>query len=198
MKPEPVDGQVWLAQRRGLLSRRLQDVERKLKRGHLEGVRIENGRLKITPHEPVTPPAGEQLDRAIDAVMTRIRITELLWDVGRHTGFLDTFTDLRSGRTNANPATVLASILAGATNLGLERMAQASKNVTHAQLSWASNWYLRPETYSAALTRIIDPTTHCRCHKFGDKQNIRHLTGNFLLPLEIPVRSTQNTGPTLA
>ena len=152
----PVDGRVWLAQRRDLLSRRLKDVERKLKRGHLEGVRIENGRLKITPHEPVTPPAGEQLDRAIDAVMPRIRITELLWDVSRHTGFLDTFTDLRSGRTNANSATVLASILAGATNLGLERMAQASKNVTHAQLSWASNWYLRPETYSAALTRIID------------------------------------------
>jgi len=74
----------------------------------------------------------------------------------RHTGFLDTFTDLRSGRTNANPAIVLASILAGATNLGLERMAQASKNVSHAQLSWASNWYLRSETYSDALTRIID------------------------------------------
>lgn len=67
-------------------------------------------------HDPVTPPAGEQLDRAIDIVMPRIRITELLWDVGRHTSFLDTFTDLRSGRTNANPATVLASVLAGVTN----------------------------------------------------------------------------------
>ncbi len=152
----PINGQVWLAQRRNLLNQRLREVGRKLKRDQLEGVRIENGRLKITPHDPVTPPAGEQLDRAIDAVMPRIRITELLWDVGRHTGFLDTFTDLRSGRTNANPATVLASILAGATNLGLERMAQASKNVSHAQLSWASNWYLRPETYSDALTRIID------------------------------------------
>jgi TnpA family transposase len=152
----PADGRVWLAQRCNLLNQRLRDVERKLKRGHLDGVRIENGRLKITPYNPVTPPAGEPLDRMIDAVMPRIRITELLWDVGRHTGFLDAFTDLRSGRTNANPATVLASILAGATNLGLERMAQASKNVSHAQLSWASNWYLRPETYSDALARIVD------------------------------------------
>jgi TnpA family transposase len=132
------------------------EIQQKLTRGQLEGVRLEKGRLKITPHEAVTPPAGEQLDRAIDAVMPRIRITELLWDVARHTGFLEAFTDLRSGRTHANPAAVLASILAGATNLGLERMAQASKNVTHAQLSWASTWHLHPENYSDALAKIID------------------------------------------
>ncbi|WP_159436524.1 Tn3 family transposase [Pseudovibrio sp. Tun.PSC04-5.I4] len=50
----------------------------------------------------------------------------------------------------------MASVLAGATNLGLERMAQASENVTHAQLSWASTWYLRTETYTDALAKIID------------------------------------------
>ncbi len=150
------DGQAWLSERRSTLEQRLHDVGHKLQKGQLEGVRLEHGRLKITPHAPVTPAEGEQLDRAIDAVMPRIRITELLWDVARHTGFLGAFTDLRSGRANTNPATILASILAGATNLGLERMAQASKNVTHAQLSWASNWYLRSETYTDALARIID------------------------------------------
>ena len=35
-------------------------------------------------------------------------------------------------------------------------MAQASKDVSHAQLSWASSWYLRPETYSDALAKIVD------------------------------------------
>ena len=152
----PTDGEAWLADHRDLLNHRLSEVQRKLTRGQLEGVRLEKERLKITPHDAVTPPAGELLDRAIDAVMPRIRITELLWDVARHTGFLESFTDLRSGRTHANPAAVLASILAGATNLGLERMAQASKNVTHAQLSWASTWHLHPENYSDALAKIID------------------------------------------
>ena len=104
----------------------------------------------------MTPPAGERLDRAIDTLMPRIRITDLLWDVNAQTGFLDAFTDLRSGRLHANPAALLAAILAGATNLGLERMAQASRSVSHAQLSWASNWYLRSETYADALARIID------------------------------------------
>ena len=58
--------------------------------------------------------------------------------------------------TVPNPAALLASILAGATNLGLERMARASSGVSHAQLSWASAWCLRSETYANALARIID------------------------------------------
>lgn len=131
-------------------------MQDKLRKDQLEGVRLESGRLKITPHEAVTPPEALRLERAIDAVMPRIRITDLLWEVHAKTGFLDAFTDLRSNRTHENPAAVLATILAGATNLGLERMAIASKNISHAQLSWANMWYLRPETYSEALGKIID------------------------------------------
>ena len=35
-------------------------------------------------------------------------------------------------------------------------MARASSGVSHAQLSWASAWCLRSETYANALARIID------------------------------------------
>ena len=150
------DGPTWLDERRERLHHRLREMRQKLVGGHLEGVRLEGGRLKIMPYDPITPPAGETLDRAIDGVMPRIRITDLLWDVNAQTGFLDAFTDLRSGRTHSNPAAVLAAILAGATNLGLERMAQASRDVSHAQLSWASIWHLRSETYADSLARIID------------------------------------------
>ena len=150
------DARAWLEDRRQRLGERLREVGAKLSAGRLEGVRVESGRLKITPYDPVTPPAGERLDRAIDALMPRIRITDLLWDVNARTGFLDAFTDLRSGRVHSNPAALLATVLAGATNLGLERMARASSGVSHAQLSWASAWYLRPETYADALARIID------------------------------------------
>ena len=150
------DAGAWIAERRERLHARLGVVGAKLARGRLDGVRLESGRLRITPHDPVTPAAASRLDAAIDALMPRIRITELLWEVNTRTGFLDAFSDLRSGRTHSNPAAVLAAVLAGATNLGLERMAQASTGVSHAQLSWANAWYLRPETYADALARIID------------------------------------------
>ena len=92
------DQPAWLTGRRERLHDRLREVRAKLAAGRLEGVRIENSRLKITPYDPLTPPAGERLDRAIDGLMPRIRITDLLWDVHALTGFLDAFTDLRSGR----------------------------------------------------------------------------------------------------
>ena len=158
-----MDARLWLEGRRANLDARLTRLERHLKGDRLEGVRLHAGRLSITPLEPETPPEATALDRRIDAMMPVIRITDLLWQVATETGFLDAFRDLRTGRAPENPGAVLAAILAGATNLGLERMARASSGVTYAQINWASTWYLRPETYAAALTRIID--TH-HAHPF--------------------------------
>ena len=146
----------WLGERRRLLTVRLDHVDPALKHGRLPVVRIERGRLKITPHDAVTPAEALRLDRAIDAVMPRIRITELLWEVNARTGLLDAFVDLRSGGKHPEPAAVLAAIQAGAVNLGLERMAHASTRLSHSQLIWAQTWYLRTETFSDALARIID------------------------------------------
>src|SRR3546814_4183660 len=79
-----------------------------------------------------------------------------LLEVAERTGFLNAFRDLRSGKEHDNPNAVLAAILADATNLGLERMANASQGVSYAQLAWTHNWYLSDENYRAALDRIID------------------------------------------
>lgn len=56
----------------------------------------------------------------------------------------------------ADPGLRLAAVLADATNLGLDRMAAASYGVTRDKLVWMADAYIRPETYQAALTRIID------------------------------------------
>ena len=59
------DGPTWLDERRERLHHRLREMRQKLVGGHLEGVRLEGGRLKIMPYDPITPPAGETLDRAM-------------------------------------------------------------------------------------------------------------------------------------
>jgi len=88
--------------------------------------------------------------------MPRIRITEPLWEVSAQTGFSGACTDPRSGKRHDEPAAVLATILAGATNPGPERMAHASSRVSHARLTWVRIWYLRPETFADVPGRIVD------------------------------------------
>ena len=81
---------------------------------------------------------------------------ELLAEVEARTGFLCAFPELRSGRAHSNPQAVLAAILADATNLGIERMANASQGVTYAQLAWTHGWYVSEENYAAGLRHLVD------------------------------------------
>jgi hypothetical protein len=92
----------------------------------------------------------------IDMLMPRVRITELLHEVARDTGFLDSFTNLRTHERHDNENALLAAVLADGSNLGLSRMAEASQGVTPDQLVWTKSAYIRPETYKVALGRIIN------------------------------------------
>jgi TnpA family transposase len=152
----PAECEDYLQERSRLLDWRLRRFANALRHDRLKGIALRNGVLHVSPTQAITPPAAERLDRALDRLMPRVRITELLHEVGRRTGFAHAFTDLRSGKPVENESALLAAILADGTNLGLERMANASQGVTKAQLAWIHTWYLREETYRAALGAIIN------------------------------------------
>jgi TnpA family transposase len=154
--PFQTDAHAYLEARTKLLDWRLRRFAGSLKRNSLEGVEIRGTKLYVAPLSASTPPAADQLDAKIDAMLPQVRITELLAEVARHTGFLDSFAELRSGRTHPNPPALLAAILGDATNLGVERMANASQGVTYAQIAWTHGWYLREENYAAALAKITN------------------------------------------
>lgn len=61
--------------------------------------------------------------------MPRVRITSLVAEVHRWTGFLDSFTHYRTGETAGDEAALMAAILADATNAA-ERMAESSRGIT--------------------------------------------------------------------
>src|SRR3546814_9919674 len=89
-------------------------------------------------------------------MMPRIRITELLHEVAQETGFLAAFTNLPTGEPWPNEISLLATILADATNLCLSRMAAASQGVTRDQLLWTHDAYNRDDSYRAALAVLIN------------------------------------------
>lgn len=143
----------YLDESRALLARRMEDVANKAAQGKLKDVRIEGGVLRITPLGPATPEAAaEALYRALPAV----RITDLMADVDRWTGFSDAFTHLHTGFPADERRIVMTAVLADATNLGLTRMADACSVASYRQLAWTTGWHLREETYRRALARIVD------------------------------------------
>jgi len=152
----PATADEWLARRGGELDRRLRRFNRRLRRGELEGVELRDGRLHVASVKAATPPEADAQAARIVAMLPPARITEIMYEVSRATGFAAAFTNLRTGERCENENALLAAILADATNLGLTRMAAASHGVTRDQLIWTADACIRPETYKAGLARIID------------------------------------------
>jgi TnpA family transposase len=152
----PAECEDYLRDRSRLLDWRLRRFANALRHNRLEGISLRNEALHVSPIQASSSPEVDRLDRALDRLLPHVRITELLQEVARRTGFAHAFTDLRSGRPVDNESGLLAAILADGTNLGLERMAHASQGVTKAQLAWIHTWHLREDTYRAALAAIIN------------------------------------------
>lgn len=152
----PSSADAWLEQRGRELDWRLKKFAQRLQDDALDGVHYRDGRLQISPVRAVEAPDSERLARQLDAMMPRVRITELLHEVAHNTGFLAAFTNLRTGELCRNENALLATILADATNLGLSRMAAASEGVTRDQLLWTHDAYIRDDSYRAALAILIN------------------------------------------
>ncbi len=143
----PATAEEYLAGRRALLERRLKEVNAKAAADTLEDVRISGGEMKITPLKAITPEAAEDATERLYAMLPNARITAVLDDVHRWTGFADAFTHLHTGLPAKDPRVVLTALLADATNLGLTRMADACSVATYRELAWTAGWHLREDTY---------------------------------------------------
>lgn len=152
----PATADEWLADRGRELDWRLKQFAHRLAQGQVEGVAFKDGKLSIAPVRADESAAAKALAARIDALMPRVRITELLHEVARATGFPEAFLNLRTRERHDNENALLAAILADGSNLGLARMAEASQGVTPDQLVWTKAAYIASDNYQAALARIID------------------------------------------
>ena len=152
----PATAEAYLAERRALLDRRLDEITTKAAADCLEDVRITQSGMRISPLKAATPEAAEALAERLYSMVPALRITDLLAEVDRWTGFTTTFTHLHTGLPTDDPRVVLTAVVADATNLGLTRMADACSIASYRQLAWTAGWHLREETYRRALAVLVN------------------------------------------
>jgi hypothetical protein len=172
----------WLATKASELDRRLKRFARWLQRDEPEGVEFRDGRLQVSPVKATITPEARAFADVIEAMMPRVRITELLHEVNRATGYTAAFTNLRTGERCDEENALLAAILPDATNLGLGRMAAASHGVTHDKLVWTADAYIRRETYKQPLPGSSMRTMCCRSRRSGETAEPLLRIGNSSAP----------------
>ena len=145
----PASAEAYLAERRALLDRRLAEIAASAAADRLEDVRVTQDGMRISPLKAATPEEAEALTERLSGMVPAVRVTDLLAEVDRWTGFAAAFTHLHSGLPAGDPRIVLTAVLADATNLGLTRMADACSVASYHQLAWTTGWYLREETTAA-------------------------------------------------
>ncbi|HGV4553622.1 TPA: Tn3 family transposase, partial [Escherichia coli] len=113
--------------------------------------------VKITPLENSVPSGVSPFADLVYGMLPHPKITEILEEVDSWTGFTRHFAHLKNNNVRPKDGRLLlTTILADGINLGLTKMAESCPGATRSSLEGIQTWYIRDETYSAALAELVN------------------------------------------
>ncbi|EOQ04930.1 Tn3 family transposase [Bacillus cereus] len=152
----PTNIDQYLQERFEQMKEQIKKVSYLVETQQLRDVTIYANKVQVKPLTKVVPDEVKDITRLIYDILPRIKLTELLVEVDRWTGFSKHFVHLHSGAQPKEKAVLFAAIMADGINLGLTKMADACPNISYAQLAWISDWYIRDDSYNKALGAIAN------------------------------------------
>ena len=153
----PADGQAFLARLGQELNRAARATQRGLPSNCFAAVR--NGRLTLKRRDALPiPPVLRELRATIAASLPRVRIEDLLQDVDEWCGFTRAFQPLGGYQPRGGDPhrSLLATLIAHGTNLGLAAMSHSVDSLTADALQDTSRWFLRDATLKASNAVLVD------------------------------------------
>ena len=146
----------WLEDRKTRIVDGLSRLSKVARHGAIPGGSTNNGTLRLDRLSAEVP---AEADRPVLDLYRRLadaRITDMLLEVDKATGFTDAFTHLRTGVPCADKIGLLNVLLAGGLYLGLSKMAEASSTHGYFQLSRLSRWHIESDAINQALAMVIE------------------------------------------
>jgi TnpA family transposase len=113
-------------------------------------------RFPKEPSTDLTNDGAKQLALRSYGFLPPTRITDVLSQINRWTGFVSHFGHVSSGLPPDDERAFLAALIAEATNLGLSRMAEVCGAASRRALLRMQTWHMREETFRAALGCLTD------------------------------------------
>jgi TnpA family transposase len=150
----PFDPEGWLADRHARMRLGLEELAKAVKAGAIPGGSIENGVLHLSRLPAAPPPGADDLLSDLYRRIPQTRITDIMLEVDRATGFTEAFTHLRTGAPPKERIGLMNVLLAEGLNLGLSKMAEASNSHGFWELMRISRWHVESDAYVRALANV--------------------------------------------
>lgn len=136
--------------------------------------------MRVPAVKTVETEAALSFAKRLAGTMPPIRLTDLVADVDRLTGFSSLFDHLQTGRPPADRKVFYAALIAEATNLGFTKMAQACPGVTRRQLQQVAIWHFREDTFALALDRLVTAQHDAPFAEMFGSQNVSSSHGQHI------------------
>lgn len=142
--------------------------------GELPDVEISDKGVKVSPLDNCVPAQVSPLAEPVYSMLPRPKITEVLDEVNSWTTFTRHFSHIKNDITRPDTRLLLTTILADGINLGLTKMAEACPGSTKSSLEDIQAWYIRGETYSAALAELVNAQGKYHWRHSGETEQRHH------------------------